>query len=301
VRLRKLCRTAGLVLLALLAAPTALGSQDNHSGKAQTAYFARIAYLYSLSGRVTTLGCYDPTPTRQHPIQPGKPDPFPPCPSSDYDRDGVVGAHPGSYPIDIGQVSVDTTVWIQNAFLPNQVRGGYVYGQLVSGYCQNLTGTQDNGRRVRAWIYYYDAYDYADVNATVFQHIKADQIPLEAWVKWNNHYATNPLWPSWMSPWSMNNGGSGGVPIGRVSAIGSSTPASCATAAHVHQEVEASGRSPDWDRAKWADGCYNQAPGSGEGPCPWNPFGGVNWKWVPGTTVGGRNHVAHYLDLNVRN
>jgi hypothetical protein len=177
-----------------------------------------------------------------------------------------------------------------------------VFAENMSTTCSDMTGDRYNGKRVRAWVYYYDAYGYADVNAVIFQHITPDQIPLNAWEKWNNAYATNPYWPTPpFQPWLMNNLTAGGVPIGRVASIGSQAPASCATGAHVHQEVYAPGREPDWDRSKWAEGCFAQAPAAGQAVCPWNSVGGVNWKWISGSSVTGRFSNAHNLKLNVRN
>ena len=252
-----------------------------------------ISILMGTSGRVTTMECYDPEPTRDHPVHSGKPDPFAPCTSTDYDSDGVNGSHAATldHTIDLG-ASSGSDVWVQNDYLSSAVRGGYLYATNISSYCADQTGSGYNGKKTRVTLYYYDGVGYADAHYVLYQHIDQAAGSLDDWKHWNNTFATNPLWDAFVEDFTMNDLYNDGFQVGDIANFGASPPAGCATGEHLHQEIDG-GHASGYATNKWADGCYDP-PGTGSG-CP----GMGTFDWVAGVSVTARFSDAHDLTIDL--
>lgn len=261
---------------------------------ASSAGLVQIAVLAGVTGRVTTMDCYDPNPFVAHPYKPGKPNPFPPCRTiDDSPRDTVTGNHGGLVlPTDIG-ASSGAAVKLQVDYLPWNVRGGYIYLEDASDtFCFNRPpGSTYAGRRTRAYVYYYDqssSSQHTDYHQILYGHI--EQSNLNVWKTWNNVWATNPLWASWARDYYLEGEDTYGMPVGQLSATGSS---SCATASHLHQEMTGT-HQVTRNTARYSEGCWYVAGQSPELPCE-QP----RYRWVPGEPVNRAWHDIHYLKIYV--
>lgn len=242
------------------------------------------------SGRITTLKCYDPDPFTVHPYHSGAPNPWSsPCRTTDDSPpDNVSGSHGGSgKPTDIGTTS---TVSFQNAYLPAAVRGGYFYMEDASSGCFAYSGDQYNGRRTRAWVYYYDGGGYTDVHEVYYGHIS--QQDLNYWYSWNNYSASSWLWPSYLVDRWFNNGSSGGATVGAVATFGSSPPAGCATDEHLHQDT-GTGHSEAWNPYLASEGCLYTGGGP-QWPCTTSGY-----IWFAGDTASAKVTDVNYLYITL--
>lgn len=255
---------------------------------ARSAGYETISMLAGVSGNISTLQCYDPNPFSAHPSWPGKPNPWAPCRTiDDSPADGVTGAHSGlTAPTDIAGSG---TVYVQNDYLPDAVRGGYLYAVDASTGCYS-SGTA--GKRTKVWIYYYDMSSpnqYTDVHAVYYGHMVQDTQILNTWKRWNNYYATSPLWESYVKDYYLNNLTSGGMPIGSVKV----NPTGCATGTHLHQETDSS-HGETWDTSKYSEGCWYVSGGQTQSPCQ-EP----GYSWVTGQAVTGRYSDIQFLQIYV--
>lgn len=243
-------------------------------------------------GRVATLQCYDPDPFTQHPYRSGIPNPWAPCRiTDDSPPDGVTGAHGGmGRPTDFGAGS-GSSVSFQNAYLPPQVRGGYFFMEDASSGCFAYSGPQYNGRRTRAWVYYYDGVGLTDMHEVYYGHIS--QQNLNHWYTWNNYSATSWLWQSYLVNYWFNNGSSGGAPVGSVATLGSSPPYGCATSAHLHQDTGTL-HSETWNPYLASEGCLYTGDQS-QSPCP--PSSG--YSWYAGDMAASKITDINYLYLSI--
>ncbi len=264
----------------------------------------QIAQLAGVSGSVTTLECYDPEPTRGHPSNSSKPDPFAPCRTTNtFVTDTVTGAHPGAKPTDIS-ASPGTTAYLQLDYLPSALRGGYVWmSDMSSGtFCFNHASNSNKyvGRKIYALVYYYDnasSSQSTDWSEFYGEHVDANSPHLNQWRRWNNKWATYPLWVGYPTQdffldWESNTGA--GASVGTVAAIGSAPDAGCASGTHLHQDIDGS-HSGDWDRSKFSEGCRSMGNGVTTYPC--NPSSG--WTWVAGQSVTSRYSDIQYFKITI--
>ncbi len=214
----------------------------------------RIAVLAGTSGTVSTLACYDlPSPFRAHPLLGSSyNDHFPPCNNADNNPvDGVTGAHLGTFaaPTDI-QASSGSGVIVQLDYLPNDSNG--VAGGYVIAYEQRtLCGSYDpssiywNGRKIQVDIVHYNRLSQQlNGQSILYQHVNPDNSVVgvnsgtASWYRWNNAYAYQMLWPSYLQQLLFNNTGLGGWSIATVAQPKSNAKdVGCATGAHLHQDA----------------------------------------------------------------
>lgn len=285
-------RACAVLVLFLTSLAVGFTAADSN-GNAEAHGTATIAMVASVGGNISTLACYDPDPFVAHPSFPGKPNPWAPCRTTDDSPpDGATGAHGGmTAPTDIAGTG---TVWLQNDYLPNSVRGGYLYAQDASTLCYSYP-TNDSryaGRRTKVWIYYYDtsSSSYQDVHEVYYGHISQNSGVLNVWKRWNNYWATSPMWPSYAVDYFLNNDWNGGMGVGSVeTALGGS---GCITGAHVHQET-GSTHSEGWNTGLYSEGCwYTGAPPTGS--CTTSGY-----QWITGKPVTGRFSDIQYVAIHV--
>lgn len=250
----------------------------------------QISVVAGAGGQVTTLQCYDPAATRTHPNVANKPDPFSPCHTNDDNNDGIFGdAHPGVRPVDIGATG---SVYMQLDYLPNRDRGGYAYAEDISGACGAYVG-----QTIAIYMYHVDPTDTSSetyaMHSVQYQHVDMTAA-LNTWMHWNNADSSIPLWVSWVEQFKLSNTTVGGWHLGSMASLAPGTPPTCATGIHLHQDV-GGGSGEDWNRNRYAEGCYNDGGAWGGTRCPSNS----GWAWVTGEQVYGRFSDIHYLTIDI--
>lgn len=187
---------------------------------ATTSPFAMLAGV-TTSSSVTSLACYDT------------------CPGT--------GAHAYTEPnpVDMGTLSNQPPVYVQNDYLPDEIEGGYFRAYRVMTGCGALEGGDYNGRRVKIELYYWDDGGYVNWNHESYLHIDPDSSVDSSssgaiYYIWNNAYATTPWVPSWVEDFKMNNLTSGGRKIGDVTEAAAEVE-DCWYGNHLHQESDGDG------------------------------------------------------------
>ena len=157
------------------------------------------------------------------------------------------------------------------------MNGGYVLAYRdTAGACGEKNNPY-NGRRITVEFYYFVNGVYTNYNTASYLHIDgvAPTLAYRAnapWRRWNNPYASSPLWAGNMVEFNLNNLQSGGLYLGTAHNV-TQTDIACTTGNHLHQESDGKGVYAPWlalgnaTHNRWTDLHYITLSGiSGNAP-----------------------------------